>query len=724
MQLADLNDAQLAAVTAPPGHLLVLAGAGSGKTRVLTERIAWLVEAREVWPHAILAVTFTNKAAAEMRMRCERLLQRPTQGLWIGTFHGLAHRLLRMHWHEAGLVETFQIIDADDQQRLVKRSIAALGLDEARWPARLGTWMINAWKDEGRRPRDIDAGDNRELGRWIEVYAAYQQSCERQGLVDFAELLLRSHELWLTQPALLEHYQRRFSHLLIDEFQDTNAVQYAWIRVLAGRSAEVFAVGDDDQSIYSWRGAQVANMQAYTRDFPGVRTLRLEQNYRSSGHILAAANALIARNSERLGKQLWTAAGDGERIRVYAAYNEQDEARYVVECIRRGLEQELRADEVAILYRSNAQSRVLEEELIRHGIAYRIHGGVRFFERAEVKDALAWLRLVANPTDDGACERALATPPRGVGEKTLQELREAASTSGGLLATARARLAASAIKGRARGGLSEFVAAIDAGVASDPGLRLHERLDRLLEASGLRAHYAAQSRHDADARVENLDELLNLARSFVRSAEDEEAGISELAAFLAHAALEAGEGQAEEGRPAVQLMTLHAAKGLEFPWVFLVGMEQGLFPSLRALQEGGPAQLEEERRLAYVGITRARRLLTLSHAERRRVRGIDQPAGPSRFLSELPAHTLFEVRPRARYQAPMHTSPPPRVSAQDRQPTPVLKLGTRVAHPVFGAGIVIGAEGGGEHAHVLVNFEEHGKKLLVYAYSKLSVLGG
>ena len=390
-----LNAAQREVVTAPPGHLLVLAGAGSGKTRVLTQRIAWLVEVENVWPHAILAVTFTNKAAAEMRARCERLLNRPTQGLWIGTFHGLAHRLLRLHWREAGLMETFQIIDADDQQRLIKRVIADQNLDDTRFVAKQGTWLINAWKDEGKRPRDIDPGDNPDLMRWIDVYAAYEATCQRQGLVDFAEILLRSHELWLKQPALLDHYRRRFSHLLVDEFQDTNTIQYAWIRMLAGSSGQVFAVGDDDQSIYSWRGARVANMQAYTRDFPGVTTIRLEQNYRSTGTILAAANAVIARNSERLGKELWTSAGQGEQISVYAAYNEQDEARYVVERIRRLVGEDLKRSEIAILYRANALSRVFEEELIRHSIAYRVYGGLRFFERASsILRAAKRLRVV------------------------------------------------------------------------------------------------------------------------------------------------------------------------------------------------------------------------------------------------------------------------------------------------------------------------------------------
>jgi DNA helicase-2/ATP-dependent DNA helicase PcrA len=725
-----LNAAQREVVTAPPGHLLVLAGAGSGKTRVLTQRIAWLVEVENVWPHAILAVTFTNKAAAEMRARCERLLNRPTQGLWIGTFHGLAHRLLRLHWREAGLLETFQILDADDQQRLIKRVIADQGLDDTRFVAKQGGWLINAWKDEGKRPRDIDPGDNPDLKRWIDVYTAYEATCQRQGLVDFAEILLRSHELWLKQPPLLDHYRRRFSHLLVDEFQDTNTIQYAWIRMLAGASGQVFAVGDDDQSIYSWRGARVANMQAYTRDFPAVTTIRLEQNYRSTGTILAAANAVIARNSERLGKELWTSAGKGEPIQVYAAYNEQDEARYVIERIRRLVGEDLRRSEIAILYRANALSRVFEEELIRHSIAYRVYGGLRFFERAEIKDALAYLRLLANPADDGAFERVVATPPRGVGDKTLEDLRGAARAADtSILQAAGAALRAGAIKGRARSGLESLGALIDslrpasAAAGASDNLRLHERLEQLIDRSGLRAHYEAQSKHDADSRVANLDELISVAREFVLSADDEAAGISEMAAFLSYAALEAGEGQGEAWDDCVQLMTLHAAKGLEFPCVFLVGMEDGLFPSQRSIDEGGNAQLEEERRLAYVGITRARRHLTLSYAESRRMRGQETYNRPSRFLAEIPASTMVEVRPRAHLTRPTSFGARPRAQADDWGDQPAIGLGTRVSHAQFGDGVIIGAEGQGSHARVQVNFEDVGSKWLVLVYANLVVLG-
>lgn len=718
-----LNPAQREAVTAPPGYLLVLAGAGSGKTSVLTQRIAWLVEVEGIWPHAILAVTFTNKAAAEMRARCERLLNRPTQGLWIGTFHGLAHRLLRLHWREAGLLETFQILDADDQLRLVKRVVTDMGLDDTRFAPKHGTWLINAWKDEGKRPRDIDPGHNPDLKRWIDVYVAYEATCQRQGLVDFAEILLRSHELWLTQPALLDHYRRRFSHLLVDEFQDTNAIQYAWVRMLAGSTGLVFAVGDDDQSIYSWRGARVEHMQAYTRDFPGVSTIRLEQNYRSTGTILAAANAVIARNSERLGKELWTEAGKGEQISVYAAYNEQDEARFVVERIRRAIAEDTRASEIAILYRANALSRVFEEELIRHSIAYRVYGGLRFFERAEIKDALAWLKLVANPAADAAFERAIATPPRGVGDKTLEDLRASARAAGCSLLQATADcLELGAIKGRARTGLQSLLDLL-ARLRDLPDLRLHERLEQLIEQSGLRAHYEAQSKHEADSRVANLDELISVARGFVLTADDEAAGISEMAAFLSYAALEAGEGQGERWDDCVQLMTLHAAKGLEFPQVYIVGLEDGLFPSQRAIDDGGSSKLEEERRLAYVGITRARRQLTLSYAESRRMRGMETYNRPSRFLSEIPRQHLIEVRPRAQLSRPTQFAPASRAGQDDWGDAPGIALGSRVSHAQFGEGIVMGAEGQGQHARVRVNFEDVGPKWLVLAYANLVVLG-
>src|SRR5690349_3174818 len=664
--LDGLNPAQREAVTAPAGHYLVLAGAGSGKTRVLTHRIGWLLEVDRVSPWAVLAVTFTNKAAGEMRARTEGLIANDVRGLTVGTFHGIAHRLLRRHWREARLPETFQILDADDQQRLVKRTIQGMGLDEARFPPRQATWFINGAKDEGKRPDALNAGYNPVNATLIDIYRAYEAACQRAGLVDFAELLLRAHELWLQNDALLAHYRERFRHLLIDEFQDTNTLQYAWIRVLAGSTGQVFVVGDDDQAIYGWRGARVENVHDFLRDFPSARTIRLEQNYRSTGTILAAANAVIAHNPDRLGKQLWTAGDDGSPIELYAAYNEQDEARYVVERIREGLRGDARPSDHAILYRSNAQSRNFEEQLSQHGIAYRVYGGLRYFDRAEVKDALAYLRLVANRHDDAAFERAVNTPPRGIGDRTLDLLRQRGRRDdASLWEAALSELGSGTLAARAKNALRTFLELIEAlahdclvsasreGAAVDAGdepLAMSEQVEHAIARSGLRDYYEKDSRGSAESRVENLDELSNVAARFRRTPEDLEAGLSELAAFLSHAALEAGEGQGEAWQDCVQLMTLHSAKGLEFPNVFLVGKDDGLCPSQKSTEE--PGRLEEERRLAYVGITRARDRLVLTCAESRRLHGVESYARPSRFLTEIPAGLLHEVRPRVQVSRP------------------------------------------------------------------------
>ncbi|NCT69063.1 MAG: UvrD-helicase domain-containing protein [Rhodanobacteraceae bacterium] len=747
--LDGLNPSQQEAVTAPAGHCLVLAGAGSGKTRVLTHRIGWLLEVERVSPWSLLAVTFTNKAAGEMRARTEALVGGGARGLTIGTFHGIAHRLLRRHWREAKLPETFQILDADDQQRLVKRTIQGLGLDEARFPPRQATWFINSAKDEGKRPDAMEAGFNPVNRVLIEIYAAYEEACRRAGLVDFAELLLRAHELWLHDEALLAHYRERYRHLLIDEFQDTNTLQYAWIRVLAGSTANVFVVGDDDQAIYGWRGARVENVQHFLRDFAGARTIRLEQNYRSTGTILAAANAVIAHNPDRLGKQLWTAGDSGAPIELYAAYNEQDEARYVIEGIRAQLREGARPSDIAILYRSNAQSRNFEEQLIQHEIPYRIYGGLRYFDRAEIKDALAYLRLVANRHDDAAFERAVNTPPRGIGERTLDGLRQRARRDRvSLWEAALAELGAGALAARARNALRGFLELIeglarDCLVASpaaadeealDPGLRrddegqvgangdeplaLSRQVEHALARSGLRPFYENDSRGSAESRVENLDELVNVASRFRRTPEDLEAGLSELAAFLAHAALEAGEGQGETWQDCVQLMTLHSAKGLEFPSVFLVGLEDGLFPSQKSIEEAG--RLEEERRLAYVGITRARERLIVSYAESRRLHGVETYARPSRFLAEIPAELVREVRPKVQVSRPAFAG---RGSASAAPEAAVpFKLGTLVRHASFGEGVVLGYEGAGQHTLVEVNFADAGRKRLVLAYANLAAL--
>jgi DNA helicase II / ATP-dependent DNA helicase PcrA len=725
-----LNEAQREAVCAPPGHYLVLAGAGSGKTRVLTHRIGWLTQAERVPPWAILAVTFTNKAAGEMRARLEALIPGGTQGLTVGTFHGIAHRLLRRHWREAGLPETFQILDADDQLRLVKRVVAGLGLDDAKYPPRQACWQINNWKDEGKRPDGIEHRDHPVTHTFVNIYKAYEDACRRAGLVDFAELLLRAHELWLKNPAVLEHYQQRWRHLLIDEFQDTNTLQYAWVRVLAGSTGKVFAVGDDDQSIYGWRGAKVENMAQFLRDFPGARTIKLEQNYRSTSTILKAANSVIQRNGSRLGKELWTAGDEGERIALYAAYNEQDEARFVIERIREYIDEHGQAKDCAILYRSNAQSRNFEEQLAQRNIKYRVYGGQRFFERAEVKDALAYLRLTANRHDDAAFERAVNTPPRGIGDRTLDALRRRARSENiSMWEAVLAELSGgSELAGRAKNAVKAFLGMIDAMAhAFQPStpdgekdaLTLAEQIDHAITHTGLRDFYEKDSRGNAESRVENLDELVNVASRFERTAEDIDAGLSELSAFLSHATLEAGENQGEAWDDCVQLMTLHSAKGLEFPVVFLVGMEEGLFPSQRSVDDEG--RLEEERRLAYVGITRAREKLVVTHAESRRMHGAEMLARPSRFLGEMPAELIDEVRPRVHVTRPLYAGRPHEISPSLEESLPV-KLGQRVSHPSFGEGVVISAEGSGAHTRLQVNFEAAGSKWLVAAYANLTPL--
>jgi DNA helicase II / ATP-dependent DNA helicase PcrA len=742
--LDDLNPAQREAVTASAGHYLVLAGAGSGKTRVLTHRIGWLLEVERASPWSILAVTFTNKAAAEMRARTQNLVGDGPRGLSIGTFHGIAHRLLRRHWREARLPETFQILDSDDQQRLVKRTIQGLGIDEARFPPRQATWFINSAKDEGKRPEAIDASGNPLAGTLIDIYVAYERACQRAGLVDFAELLLRAHELWLQDDALLAHYRERYRHLLIDEFQDTNTLQYAWIRVLAGDSGRVFVVGDDDQAIYGWRGARVENVQHFLRDFPNAKTIRLEQNYRSSANILGAANAVISNNPSRLGKELWTADGDGAPIEVYAAYNEQDEARFVIERIREYIKTDHPASDVAILYRSNAQSRNFEEQLVQGNIAYRVYGGQRFFDRAEIKDALAYLRLIANRHDDAAFERVVNTPPRGIGDRTIDLLRARARREDiSMWEAVLGELTDSSLAGRAKNALRAFLQLIDelardclvasirdpdehagllpgavgsedreAAVAIDEPLALAEQMDHAIVRSGLR-EYHEKDKTSAESRLENLDELVNVASRFERTAEDMEAGLSELAAFLSHAALEAGEAQGESWQECVQLMTLHSAKGLEFPLVFLVGLEDGLFPSHKSLEE--PGRLEEERRLAYVGITRAREHLVLCYAETRRMHGMEMYGRPSRFLGEIPRQLLHEIRPRVQISQPSQVG---RYAATEAE-SPGLKLGQRVSHTSFGEGVVVDYEGNGAHTRVQVNFENAGQKWLVLAYANL-----
>ena len=714
--LDGLNDNQRAAVAAPRSNLLVLAGAGSGKTRVLVHRIAWLMSVENCSPYSIMAVTFTNKAAAEMRHRIEHLIGTSQGGMWIGTFHGLAHRLLRAHHLDAGLPQDFQILDSEDQLRLLKRLIKSMNLDDKQWPARQGMCYINGKKDEGLRPKHIESYGNPVEQTWLRIYQAYQEACDRAGLVDFAELLLRAHELWLNKPHILNHYRERFSNVLVDEFQDTNNIQYAWIRMLAGDSGRVIIVGDDDQSIYGWRGAQVENIQRFLQDFPGAETIRLEQNYRSTNNILKAANTLIANNNGRLGKELWTDGSDGEKISLYCAFNELDEARFVVNRIKSWHENGNALQDCAILYRSNAQSRVLEEALLQGSMPYRIYGGMRFFERQEIKDALAYLRLMANRNDDAAFERVVNTPVRGVGDRTLDVVRQTARDQQLTLWQAtRELLQNKALAGRAASALQRFCELVDSLASETAEMPLHVQTDRVIKDSGLWVMYEQEKGEKGQARIENLEELVTATRQF--SYQDEDEDLMPLQAFLSHAALEAGEGQADKWQDAVQLMTMHSAKGLEFSQVFIVGMEEGMFPSQMSLDEGG--RLEEERRLAYVGVTRAMVKLTLTYAESRRLYGKEVYHRPSRFIGELPEECVEEVRLRASVSRPV---------SHQRMGTPIAQndsgftLGQRVRHAKFGEGTIINLEGSGEHSRLQVAFQGQGIKWLVAAYARLETV--
>lgn len=711
--LEGLNDKQREAVAAPRINMLVLAGAGSGKTRVLVHRIAWLLSVEQASPFSIMAVTFTNKAAAEMRHRIEDLIGTSQGGMWIGTFHSLAHRLLRAHYLDANLPQDFQIIDSDDQYRLIRRIVKSMDLDDKQWPARQGMWYINGKKDEGLRPQHIQTYGNPVETTWLKVYQAYQEACDRAGLVDFAELLLRAHELWLNKPQILEHYQNRFTNILVDEFQDTNRIQYAWIRMLAGQTGKVMIVGDDDQSIYGWRGAQVENIQNFLNEFPGAETIRLEQNYRSTSNILKAANALIANNSDRLGKNLWTEGAEGEPISLYCAFNDLDEARYVVGRIKRWQEEGGALTDCAILYRSNAQSRIMEEALLQAAMPYRIYGGQRFFERQEIKDALSYMRLTANRHDDASFERVVNTPTRGIGDRTLDIVRQVARDSQiTLWESALQVIEHKMLAGRATAAIQRFLELIETLASETADMPLHVQTDRIIRDSGLKAMYEQEKGEKAQARIENLEELVTATRQF--SYQDEDEDLMPLQAFLSHAALESGESQADAYQDAVQLMTLHSAKGLEFSQVFIVGVEEGMFPSQMSLDEGG--RLEEERRLAYVGVTRAMKKLTLTYAENRRLYGKEVSHRPSRFIGELPKECVEEVRLRATVSRPVN---------HNRLGTPIISndtgysLGQRVKHPKFGDGTIINIEGSGEHCRLQIAFNGEGIKWLVAAFARL-----
>ena len=709
--IESLNDPQREAVTSSSNSVLVLAGAGSGKTRVLVHRIAWLIQVESVSPFGILAVTFTNKAAMEMRGRVETLLAHSASGMWIGTFHGLAHRILRRHADEASLPDTFQILDSDDQYRLIRRLLKSLNLDESRWPPRQIQWYINEQKDEGRRAKHLVETADPFQRQMLRIYQVYEETCQRSGLVDFAELLLRAHEILRDQKALLDHYQNRFRHVLVDEFQDTNTIQYAWLRLLTGERKNLFVVGDDDQSIYGWRGAKVENLYSFRKEFPNHQLVRLEQNYRSTGNILNAANALIDKNDGRLGKQLWTQDGDGEPIDLYAAFNELDEANYVIDRIRQWITEGNSRSDAAILYRSNVQSRLFEEKLMTGGIPYRVYGGLRFFDRAEIKNALAYLRLVANRNDDTSFERIVNVPTRGIGTRTMDTIRDSARLQQiPLWQAANDLLVHKALTPRAENALGLFLSLIEKLSDACEGQSLDDQTLQVIEQSHLIELYKNEKSEKAEARVENLEELVNAARQFDFDGENE-AGLSELDLFLAHAALESGDTQGDSFEDCVQLMTLHSAKGLEFPLVFMTGMEEGLFPGQRSLEDIG--RLEEERRLCYVGMTRAMQKLNLVYAESRRLYGRETFPRPSRFLREIPSDQLQEVRLRSKITRPHISS----LVTQDMDTG--LKLGQRVQHAKFGEGIILQNEGEGGQARVQINFEAVGVKWLMVAYAKL-----
>ncbi|GMU48075.1 MAG: DNA helicase [Candidatus Desulfobacillus denitrificans] len=746
--LGGLNPPQLAAVTLPPQHALILAGAGSGKTRVLTTRIAWLIHTGQASPHGILAVTFTNKAAKEMLTRLTAMLPINTRGMWIGTFHGLCNRLLRAHHRDAGLPQLFQILDSADQLAAIKRLLKALDVDDEKFPPRELANFINGQKEAGLRPDAVEAWDDYTRRR-VELYREYEAQCQREGVVDFAELLLRSYELLQRNEPIRQHYQGRFRHILVDEFQDTNVLQYRWLKLLAGHpsppaplpqagegsvesrsrgssgtGASLFCVGDDDQSIYAFRGAEVGNMRDFEREFKVANVIRLEQNYRSQGNILDAANAIIRHNEARLGKNLWTDAGSGEPIRAYEAFNDTEEARFIVEEVKALAAEGLARREMALLYRSNAQSRVLEHALFSAGLPYRVYGGLRFFERQEVKHALAYLRLIANPDDDGAFLRVVNFPARGIGARSIEQLQDATKAS-------KVSLYGTAKQG---GKAAAFAALVDKLKAACDGLTLPETVEQVLELSGLRAHYRTEK--EGQDRLANLDELVNAAESFVAEeghvdAEGELSG--ELAAFLAHASLEAGEHQAGEGDDALQLMTVHSAKGLEFDVVFISGLEEGLFPHENSVRED--KGLEEERRLMYVAVTRARKRLYVSHAQTRMLHGQTRYNLPSRFFDEIPAELLKWLTPKlARGHGAVSsglTFAPRRPAWAEPPPAAVMRrtaekeaggfrIGQNVSHAKFGQGVIVNAEGAGSDARVQVNFGREGVKWLALSVAKLT----
>ena len=716
--LNELNDRQRDAVTSEAPSLLVLAGAGSGKTRVLVHRVAWIVEAMQSNPNSVMAVTFTNKAANEMKSRIQELLQSPLADLWCGTFHGLAHRTLKRFYKEANLISTFTVLDAEDQLRVIKRICKDNNLEESSWPAKQIQWQINSWKDAGKRPKNIDDSKDFYAETVKKIYSQYDEICKKDSLVDFAELLLKSYELLKSNTKVRDFFHRRFRHILIDEFQDTNVIQYAWLNEVASKEASITAVGDDDQSIYGWRGAKVGHLEDFKTKHKHNETIRLEQNYRSTSIILNAANALIENNQARLGKNLWTESNEGEQITLYQAFNEQDEARFAAEIIKSWMDGGELFSDSAVIYRSNAQSRAIEEALLRANIPYRIYGGLRFYDRLEIKNAISYLRIIFNPHDNPAFERSVANPTRGVGAKTLAKIRSLANKHNISYIQASSKMIdENIISGRGANGLKKFLEIILGLCGKIDDISLSEIVGSILEQSGLIQFHEKEPGEKGKTRKENLEELLSAAKNFEMSFSDDKTNREITEQFLSNVSLDAGDRQADEFDDAVQLMTLHSAKGLEFPLVFMTGLEETLFPHGRSMES--PDQLEEERRLCYVGITRAMKKLYLTYAESRRLHGNDIFNPPSRFIKEIPSECIMEIRPKASVTVPYSRNESKPMDFEDQIG---IALGQKVQHPKFGQGIVLNYEGAGESARVQVNFETAGTKWLVLSFANLEVI--
>ncbi len=714
--LDDLNPIQREAVTEELPYSLVLAGAGSGKTKVITHKVAWLCKVKEINPLSLMTVTFTNKAAKEMRGRIESILGEQLNQMWCGTFHGLFHRMLKMHWEEAGLVKSFTILDGDDQNRVIKRVIKKMNLDEATWQPRQTQWFINKQKDEGRRIAKLPNKATYVEEKMADIYLEYQKTCEEEGVIDFAEILLRCHEMLTKNPNLLNHYQKRFQHILVDEFQDTNEIQYLLLKQLVGNEGQMTVVGDDDQSIYSWRGAKSSNINRFINDFKGVKTLKLEQNYRSTTNILSAANAVIRNNPERLGKELWTEKEEGELVKIYRAFNERDEAKFIVDIIKSWMDEGRSLSECAIIYRSNAQSRILEDSILRAELPYRIYGGVRFYERLEIKNALAYAKLALDQNNDTAFERIINVPTRGIGAKTMDQIREAAREENSSLYVAAQNFANSSGP-KIANSLKIFFELVEKLSESAEKKEIEGFFEELLDNTDLKKFHGKEPGEKGRSRVENLEELISAAAGFFSIGEDADDERSQLEMFLDQASLDAGENQAKENEDAIQMMTLHSSKGLEYSVVFVAGCEEGLFPHKRSTED--PKQLAEERRLCYVGMTRAMERLYLTYAEVRNVYGVDGFSPASRFLKEIPDEFKYEIRMASENISKSKSFSPKIVGGTDHK-VGGFALGDRVGHPSFGEGVILNYEGDGSNARVQVNFDQEGTKWLVLSFAKLN----